>query len=60
MIVVMPEYASHFLMVMVSVGRSYKETCESLFSSIIKTNDNSTKLVSNLWYQKSDLIKYLK
>ncbi|XP_050520815.1 exocyst complex component 4 isoform X2 [Daktulosphaira vitifoliae] len=60
MIVIMPEYASHFLMVMVSVGRSYKETCESLFSSIIKTNDNTTKLVSNLWIKKSDLIKYLK
>lgn len=56
----MPEYASHFLMIMVSIGRSYKETCDSLFASIIKSCDNTTKLVSHQWIQKHDLIDYLK
>ncbi|XP_050440367.1 exocyst complex component 4 [Adelges cooleyi] len=60
LVITMPEYASHFLMVMVSVSRSYKETCDSLFTSIVKSNDNTTKLVSNLWIQKNDLVNYLK
>uniref|UniRef100_A0A2S2QBK2 Exocyst complex component Sec8 n=1 Tax=Sipha flava TaxID=143950 RepID=A0A2S2QBK2_9HEMI len=56
----MPEYASHFLMIMVSISRSYKETCDSFFSSNIKACDNTTKLVSHLWIQKHDLVDYLK
>jgi len=56
----MPEYASHFLMIMVSISRSYKETCDNLFTSSIKSCDNTTKLVSYLWIQKHDLVDYLK
>lgn len=56
----MPEYASHFLMIMVSISRSYKETCDSLFASHIKVCDYTTKLVSNSWIQKHDLVEYLK
>lgn len=56
----MPEYASHFLMIMVSISRSYKETCDTLFTSNIKACDNTTKLVSHLWIQKNDLVDYLK
>lgn len=56
----MPEYASHFLMIMVSISRNYKETCDSFFASNIKACDNTTKLVSHLWIQKHDLVDYLK
>lgn len=55
----MPDYASHFLMIMVSIGRSYKETCDSLFSSNIKACGNTTKLVSQLWIQKHELVAFL-
>uniref|UniRef100_A0A2H8TI68 Exocyst complex component Sec8 n=1 Tax=Melanaphis sacchari TaxID=742174 RepID=A0A2H8TI68_9HEMI len=60
LVITMPEYASHFLMIMVSISRSYKETCDSLFTSNIKSCDNTTKLVSYLWIQKHDLVDYLK
>lgn len=56
----MPEYASHFLMIMVSISRSYKETCDSFFASNIKSSDNTTKLVSQLWIQNHELVDYLK
>lgn len=56
----MPEYASHFLMIMVSISRSYKETCDSFFTNTIKLCDNTTKIVSNQWIQRHDLIDYLK
>lgn len=60
LVVTMPEYASHFLMIMVSISRSYKETCDSLYASVIKSCDNTTKLVSHLWIQKHELVDYLK
>jgi len=56
----MPEYSSHFLMIMVSISRSFKETCDSLFTFNVKTCENTTKLVSQLWIQKHDLVDYLK
>lgn len=56
----MPEYASHFLMIMVSISRSYKETCDTFFASSTKVCDNTTKLVSHLWIQKHDLVDFLK
>ncbi|KAL5242221.1 hypothetical protein ACI65C_009631 [Semiaphis heraclei] len=60
LVITMPEYASHFLMIMVSISRSYKETCDSLFNTNIKSCDNTTKLVSYLWIQKHNLVDYLK
>ncbi|VVC27703.1 Hypothetical protein CINCED_3A008645 [Cinara cedri] len=60
LVITMPEYASHFLMIMVSISRSYKETCDNFFASNIKACDNTTKLVSHLWIQKHDLVDYLK
>lgn len=56
----MPEYASNFLMIMVSISRSYKETCESFFISSIKPSGNTTKVVSQLWIQNHKLVDYLK
>jgi len=56
----MPEYASHFLMIMVSISRSYKETCDSLFTSSIKPSGSTTKVVSQLWIQNHELVDYLK
>lgn len=60
LVITMPEYASHFLMIMVSISRNYKETCDSLFASSIKSCDNTTKQVSHLWIQKHELVDYLK
>ncbi|XP_071448510.1 exocyst complex component 4 [Hetaerina americana] len=56
----LPTYAEHFLGMMCSVLRNYRETCHAAYRSIVQPDSEDKRVFSAAWLKDEDISRFLK